>query len=409
MWNLSFSPARGGSFQGDIMASEIKNLKILLVDNQSEIRNMREYLRELGFNSVSEMSNGLQVLTEIKNNRPDMMFVNCNLPKYSGIQVYNSMQADKSLASIKFVMVTPRLNRRETADMENLGVTHILQRPFTTEEMKEKIYSLLGFSLDDLKEGARMTAQEAKEAFDRGDFEQACNLYHESAETCADADYFYMQGRCYLELDLVDQAIAALQNAIKTDHKHPEADYWLGIALQRKKEYAESVRSLKRASKRRNATADTHVALGKSHLGAKQDKEADQAFGSALKMDPDNVDIRTKVGNAYLEHEKYARAEEAFGEALDINPENIHLYNRMAIALRKQGKYADAINLYIKAIGIAPKDEGLYYNLARALHESGERPKAIKALGKALKLDPEFEEAKTLLQNYMAEQTQGDK
>jgi len=383
------------------MSAEFENVKILLVDNQNECRNMREQLRDLGFNQVSEMSNGLQVLTEVKKNRPMIMIANLNLPKYSGLQLFKSFRADKNLAGVKFIMTTPRLNRREVVDLELEGVANILQRPFTSEELKETVFRLLGFSSSDMRITAEQTAREAGELFQRGAFEPALKKYTEALDAYKDADFFYMQGRCYLEMGMIDHAIAAFHNATEKDRKHPEVDYWLGVAFQRKQEYKESVQALKRAARKKNATTDAHVQLGRSHLGANEIPEADAAFNAAISKNPGDIAVRTEVGNAYLDKELYEKAEGAFGEAIRVSPENIHLYNRMAIALRKQGKFKEAIDLYVKALNVAPNDEGLYFNLARALRESGDRAKAIKALGKALKIDPEFREAIDLRKEYL--------
>ena len=328
--------------------------------------------------------------------------VNYNLPRYSGLQLFKSLSADKALSAITFIMLVPKMNKSELADLDKQGVKRILQRPFTEDQLKETVFSALGIEAQDMKKIAKELAEKGKKYFEAGDCEKAVNLFRDAADADRNADYYYMQGRCYLNMELVDQAIAAFQNAMSADRAHPHVDHWLGVALQRKKEYTASVKALERATGKQTATADTHVELGKSCLGADLMDKADRAFDKAMSISPDDVNIRADIGEAYLEKGVYDKAESAFGSAIDIKPENIHLYNRMAIALRKQGKHADAINLYVKALNIAPEDEGLYYNLARALSESGKKDKAIKALDKALKLDPEFEEAITLRKTYLA-------
>lgn len=382
------------------MSAEIRNTKVLIVDNPGEVRNLRASLREIGFNSVSEMTSGLQVLTEIKKDLPAVILVNLNMPKYSGLQVFKSMKADKALAAVKFIMLAPKSNRREIKELESEGVSLILQRPFTDEELREILYKALGVNAEELAGAAQQIVLEAKAAFEKKDYQRALDYYHRATQSSQEAEYYYMQGRCYLEMGLLDQAIAAFQNTIKLNYRYEDVDHWLGVALQRKEDFVNSIKVLERAAKKENAQAQTHVELGKSHLGVNQVEQAEVAFGAAIRIKPDDVEVRAQVGNAYLEKGVYDKAEAAFGEAIKINPENIPLYNRMAIALRKQGKYKEAINLYVKALAVDPEDEGLYYNLARALSESGDKEKAIKALDKALTLDPDFEEARALRKEY---------
>lgn len=384
------------------MAHELSETKILLVDNPTEIRNMKEALREVGFNNIAEMNSGLQVLTEIKKNPPAIIFCNCILPQYSGMQVFKSLQADRTLAGIKFVMVFARLSRREQEDMKKDGVVNMLQRPFPPEALRETIFGIFGMSVDALREIAQETLEEARVLFSEKNFETALAKFREAGNAFPSAECFFWQGRCYLEMSMPDQALAAFNNTMEQDRGYPQVDHWIGVAFQRKKDFNSSINVLERAVKRPEAIAETHVELGKSYLGADKVAEADNSFNTAIKMDPNNIANRTSIGNAYLEKELYNKAEAVFGAAIDINPDNLVLYNRMAIALRKQGKHQDAINLYIKALKIAPSDEGLYYNLSKALYHSGQKEKAIKCLDKALTLDPEFSEAVKLRKEYVA-------
>ncbi|MBI4666886.1 MAG: tetratricopeptide repeat protein [Nitrospinae bacterium] len=382
------------------MAGEITSIKILLVDNPTEIRNMREALREAGFGNVSEMTTGLQVLTEIKKNPPELVIVSFILPQYSGMQVFKSMRADKALSQIKFIMVTPKVNRRELDEIKTQGVEHILSRPFESVQLRDMIYTAFGMEAADVKAEGAKAHGEGLSLFASGSFEEALKMFRAASDAYPDAEHFFMQGRCYLEMNMYDLAIAAFQNVIERDRHHRDVDHMLGVALQKKKDYNASIQALERAARKESAKAQTHLELGKSYLGADMVEKADTSFATAVTMEPQNVEHRTEIGNAYLDKGLYEKAESAFGAALAINPENIPLYNRMAIALRKQGKFMEAINIYVKALNVAPDDEGLYYNLARALFESGQKDKAIKALDKALALDGEFKEAKQLREEY---------
>lgn len=383
------------------MVQDIKETRILLVDNQPGIVNMREQLGELGFNSFAEVSNGLQALTTIKKYKPGIIIANLILPKYSGLQILNSVKRDKSLSNIKFIMTTQMLNKREMMALIKDGVTNILQRPFTTEQLKEKIYALHGLSPEDLINGAIDLANEARILFDEEKFDEASKLYFEAAESHPTADYYVMLGRCYQKMDLLDQAIASLKNAVESDHKHTEARSYLKKA-EAKKDERNRLLALEAKAAKENATAYDHLNLGKAYLDDEKVEKANSAFIRAVEKEPDNMEVRTAIGNAYLDSGMDNKAEEIFKEAIHIQPENIHLYNRMAIALRRQSKHSDAIDLYVKALAVAPKDEGLYYNLARALGDSGQKQKALKALNKALSIDPDFKEARKLKKEYLS-------
>lgn len=384
------------------MANELNETRVLVVDNPSGVRDVRDMLRELNFHNISDMTSGLQVLTEIKKNPPGLVLVNFILPQYSGLQVFKSMKADKALAVIKFIMLAPKLNRLEMEEIKKQGVEHILVRPFDSNQLREMIYDAFGLKAANMKEEAMALHSQGLDLFNQKNWEEAIKKFREAIAAFADPEHYYMQGRCYIEMGMNDQAIAALQNALDKGARHSKVDHLMGVALQRKKDYAASVQMLERAARKQDAKADTHVELGKSYLGADMVDKAGEAFATAIKMEPGNIAQRTEIGNAYLEKELYAHAEQVFGAAIDVSPDQINLYNRMAIALRKQGKFTEAINIYIKALKVAPNDEGLFYNLARALFESGQKDKALKALEKAISIDPEFAEAIALKVEYQA-------
>lgn len=229
------------------MANELGETSVLVVDNPSEVRNTREMLRDLNFNNVSDMTSGLQVLTEIKKNPPGLVIVNFILPQYSGLQVFKSMRSDKALAVIKFILVVPKLNRREMEDLKNQGVEHILVRPFDSEQLREMIYDAFGLKAGDVKETAAALHSEGLELFNQKKWEEALKKFREASDAYPDPESYYMQGRAYLEMGMNDQAIAALQNALDKGARHSKVDHLMGVILQKKKDYLASVQALERA------------------------------------------------------------------------------------------------------------------------------------------------------------------
>lgn len=384
------------------MANELGETRVLVVDNPSGVRDMREMLRTLNFSNISDMTSGLQVLKEIKKSPPGLVIVNFILPQYSGLQVFKSMKADKALALIKFIMVVPKLNRLEMEDLKKQGVDRILVRPFDSDKLRDMIYDAFGVTAGDMKETAETFHAEGLELFNQKKWEEALAKFRLANDSFQAPKHSFMQGRCYLEMGMNDQAMAAFQNALDKGAPRAEIDQWMGVAAQKKKDYTASVKALEQAASKLDAGASVHVELGKGYLSADMVDKAGEAFATAVKMEPGNVAHRTEIGNAYLEKGLYSQAEQVFSEAIEASPDQILLYNRMAMALRKQAKYTEAINIYIQALKVAPNDEGLFYNLARALFESGQKDKAVKALDKAIGIDPEFAEAIALKNEYLS-------
>ncbi len=385
------------------MANDLAGTHILVIDNASEVRSLRKSLNDEGFFKLSDMSDGLKVLTGIKKDKPEVVVCNQHIPRYSGVQIFKSISGDKELANIKFIMTTPKLSKRERDELVSQGIRNILERPFSDEALRDLIFSLFGIAVEDMESVAEEFYKDGMELFKGKDFEKALTTFKNANDAFECAEYFYMQGRCYIELEMWDQAIAGLKNTIRVERNYKDVDKYMGMALRAKEDMGGALESLERASKQPDATAETHVELGKTYLSTDQIPKADESFRKATDMDSGNVDIRIQIGNAYLDKGVFDKAEDTFGDAIGMSPDTIQLYNRMAIALRKQGKHREAINIYIKALKITCKDEALYFNLARALHEAGEKEKAIKSLNMAIKLDPEFTEAIELKIEYISD------
>ncbi|VAX19769.1 hypothetical protein MNBD_NITROSPINAE01-1163 [hydrothermal vent metagenome] len=382
------------------MAHELADTKILIVDNQSEIRNMRETLRDIGFNSVKDLTSGLKVLTEIQKETPDVVLVNYYLPQYSGMQVFKSLSGTKAFASVKFIMIVPKTDSRKIKDgIIADGISTLLERPFSSDELRESIFSLFGMGMEHMKQVAELQMQEGHELFEAGDYENAVQKFREAGDVVSNPESIFWQGRCYLEMGMFDQANASFQNANK-GKRYPGISKWLGFLHIAKKDYKEAITHLDRAIKEDKADPFLLVARGKCQLFIDTESMAEVSFNGATSLAPNDEKVKLEIGNAYLEKELYDKAEKMFGAAIKIASNDIQLYNRMAIALRKQGKFKRAIEIYVMALKIDPENEGLYYNLARALHESGDDEKAIKVLNKALDLDPEFTEARELKKEY---------
>lgn len=83
-----------------------KDKKILVVDDEQDVRNyLTTALQDAGF-QVSTASDGFEALDAVKNNKPDLISLDLVMPKHSGVKFYHDLQKDKENAKIPVLIVT---------------------------------------------------------------------------------------------------------------------------------------------------------------------------------------------------------------------------------------------------------------------------------------------------------------
>ena len=113
-------------------------MKILLVDDSRTIRNIQKNtLKTLGHTDVAEAADGLEELTCIAKDRPDLMLVDWNMPNMDGITLIRKVrETDKELP---IIMVTTEAEKSRVIQAVKAGVNNYCVKPFTAETLSEKI------------------------------------------------------------------------------------------------------------------------------------------------------------------------------------------------------------------------------------------------------------------------------
>jgi len=126
------------------MAAELEGKKILVVDDDRDIRIAMEMaLKDLG-PEVTSVGDGNQAVREIEENEPDLVVLDMMLPKRSGFLVLERIKRDRTPGEKPFViMVTGNLGNRHKIYAERLGVDRYITKPFRMNKLLEAIVELL--------------------------------------------------------------------------------------------------------------------------------------------------------------------------------------------------------------------------------------------------------------------------
>lgn len=115
-------------------------MKILVVDDFSTMRRIiKNLLRDLGFQNVSEADDGSTALPMLQNGDYDFVVTDWNMPGMQGIDLLREIRADENLANIPVLMVTAEAKREQIIAAAQAGVNGYIVKPFTAVTLKEKL------------------------------------------------------------------------------------------------------------------------------------------------------------------------------------------------------------------------------------------------------------------------------
>jgi DNA-binding response OmpR family regulator len=112
-------------------------LRILVVDDDAPIVTlMRSLLREFGFEPLTAMS-GEAAIDTARNEAPDLILLDKNMPGMSGDEVIRAMRGEASLERVPILILSgDPIGPHELAE---LGANGAVQKPFDVTDLVEQI------------------------------------------------------------------------------------------------------------------------------------------------------------------------------------------------------------------------------------------------------------------------------
>ena len=118
---------------------------ILIVDDSAAIRKiLQRVLRqaELPLGQIYEAGDGVQALEAMKANSVDLVLSDINMPNMDGLQLLAQIKANPQWQAVQVVMITTEGNQARVMEAVGLGAAGYVRKPFTADQIKEKLLSL---------------------------------------------------------------------------------------------------------------------------------------------------------------------------------------------------------------------------------------------------------------------------
>jgi len=120
-----------------------KKTRILIVDDEPDIREILEYNLEQAGYKVSKAKNGEEAVEKAKKNKPDLILMDIMMPKMDGVEACRQIREDKSLDNTIVAFLTARGEEfTEIASLE-VGGDDFIQKPVKPKVLLSRIKALL--------------------------------------------------------------------------------------------------------------------------------------------------------------------------------------------------------------------------------------------------------------------------
>jgi len=124
----------------------MKKMCVLIVDDSSVMRKIVQRslrLAGLEIETVLEADNGEQALTIVQQNSIDIIFSDINMPNMDGLEFVRQLQNLEAAKGVPIVMITTEGSQSRVVEALSLGARGYIRKPFTPDQMKERIAPLL--------------------------------------------------------------------------------------------------------------------------------------------------------------------------------------------------------------------------------------------------------------------------
>ena len=120
---------------------EGKELGILVIDDDSQVRDLlRDFLSGEGY-EVYLASNGIGGLSKVKSKKPDMVLIDINMPEMDGLEVLKRIKEDDP--SLAVIMISGAQDEETISQALEMGAHDYIIKPFNLDYLKTSVLSKL--------------------------------------------------------------------------------------------------------------------------------------------------------------------------------------------------------------------------------------------------------------------------
>ena len=126
------------------MALDTK-MNVLIVDDQKTmLRIIRNLLKQVGFENVEDSLDGGEAFAKLQAGKFGLVISDWNMEPVTGLELLQMVRADAKLKPVPFIMVTAESKMENIVAAKQAGVSNYIVKPFSAETLRDKITKVLG-------------------------------------------------------------------------------------------------------------------------------------------------------------------------------------------------------------------------------------------------------------------------
>ncbi len=119
-------------------------MKVMIVDDSRSMRRLiKMALKHVGEVDVVEAENGIQAIKKFQEGFPDLILLDWNMPKMTGIDFLRRIKSHAQLKEIPVLMVTSEGRSGEIKKALSAGAASYLVKPFKPPDLADRVTSLV--------------------------------------------------------------------------------------------------------------------------------------------------------------------------------------------------------------------------------------------------------------------------
>jgi two-component system chemotaxis response regulator CheY len=121
-------------------------LDVLIVDDSAAIRKiLQRVLRQTDLNlgEVAEAGDGKEAVEILRSRTFGLILSDINMPGMDGLQLLARIKEMDHLKNVPVIMITTEGGQGKVMEAVQLGATGYVRKPFTAEQIKEKLAGVL--------------------------------------------------------------------------------------------------------------------------------------------------------------------------------------------------------------------------------------------------------------------------
>ncbi len=123
---------------------DVDDLSVLVVDDSATARrHISRILNNLGIEKLTMAENGKDAIEKFSENKFDLIVTDFNMPEMDGQELIEYIRNDIGDTYIPILMVTSENDESRLANVQQAGVSAILDKPFDPSSIKQILYQAL--------------------------------------------------------------------------------------------------------------------------------------------------------------------------------------------------------------------------------------------------------------------------